>query len=265
MPGIPRREINRLFGPIYRPADNTNVRHQAILRKALELRSLEQFADIFENDFTNLRLVMGTSLMFAQFGIVKHNYMRNFRRVSHETPPLSLEQRQHLDDYRKAYDKHHMAQGNDYDIRGQGDKAGMQAAEQTWHDRMVVHHAAHGRADRPAWALEPLPGLERVRVGGVAPVFAPAPAPTPRALLPRAPAPPFTPLRRAPFPALPSPPSSSRIIDLSHIDDEPARPARKRKFLGVLDISDEEEEEVARPRKKVKRRARFWHIDLTID
>lgn len=77
MPGIPRREINRLFGPIYRPADNTNVRHQAILRKALELRSLEQFADIFENDFTNLRLVMGTSLMFAQFGIVKHNYVSN--------------------------------------------------------------------------------------------------------------------------------------------------------------------------------------------
>ncbi|KAJ6565438.1 hypothetical protein B0H10DRAFT_2238949 [Mycena sp. CBHHK59/15] len=67
----------------------------------------------------------------------------------------------------------------------------------------------------------------------------------------------------AAFPTLPTPPRSSPApvrIDLSHIDDQPARPARKRRFLGEIDISDDKDDAIMRPRKKTKF---LGYIDLT--
>jgi hypothetical protein len=174
--------------------------------------------------------------------------VRNHRLVSRETPPPDLEARTALRAYRDAYDTYFMKTGNTYAVRNAGLKSVLQAAEQTWHDWVVDYLAARGRPGRPDWALEPLPGLRRVRT---APQPAPAPGPT---STPRA--------QRRQFPTLPTPPPSSPapvLVDLSHIDDEPARPAQKRKFLGIVDISDDEEA-VVHPRKK----AQFsGFIDLT--
>jgi hypothetical protein len=175
--------------------------------------------------------------------------VRNGRLVSRETPPLNLEARTALRGYRDAYDAYFMKTGNTYAVRNAGLKSVLQAAEQTWHDWVVDYLVARGRPGRPDWALQALPGLRRVQI---APRLAPAPTPT------------STPRTRGrEFPTLPTPPPSSPapgFIDLSHIDDEPARPAQKRKFLGIVDISDDEEEDVVRPRKKAKL---LGFIDLT--
>ncbi|KAJ7036997.1 hypothetical protein C8F04DRAFT_1257538 [Mycena alexandri] len=267
---ISREETNRLCGPLYRPDHTTNVRHRAILRKCFELYSPEYLAEVFNNDFTHLRLVMGTAYMFSQFGKINQNYTRGGRAVRNETDPPNLEGREALKAYTECFDQHFMKQGKTYTIRGRGNKPVLQAGEQAWHNFIIAFWAARGtRYRRPGWALQPLPGFEMVRV-------APAPvAPTPlrRAVLPRPPAPPFTPLRRAPLPAMLSPPSSPRlprvVIDLSHIDDGPApapvHRAPKRKLSRVIDISDDEE--ASRPQKKAKKAAKaFWGpvIDLTI-
>ncbi|KAJ7865793.1 hypothetical protein B0H13DRAFT_2561822 [Mycena leptocephala] len=174
--------------------------------------------------------------------------MRNDRVVSYETPPPDLEAREALRAYRDAYDAYFMSRGNDYAIRNAAAKSALEAAEQTWHDWIVPYLAARGTPGRPDWALQPLPGLQRVRVAR-----APAPARTPTST-PRA--------QRRQFPSLPTPPPSSPApvhIDLSHID-EPARPPQKRKFLGEIDISDDEADFAVRPRKKAKF---LGYIDLT--
>ncbi|KAJ7019688.1 hypothetical protein C8F04DRAFT_1275983 [Mycena alexandri] len=263
MPTISREETNRLCGPLYRPDDTTNVRHRAILRKCFELYSPEYLAEVFHNDFTHLRLVMGTSYMFSEFGRISQNYTRGGRAVRNETDPPDLEGREALKAYAGCYDQHFMKKGNTYTVRGRGANAVLQAGEQTFHNFILAYWAARGtRYRRPAWALEPLPGFEMVRV---APAAVSAPR---RALLPPAPVPP----QRAAFPTMPSPPSSPRlprvVIDLSHVDDGPApapvhRP-RKRKLSRVINISDDE---ASRPQKKAKKAAKsFWGpvIDLTI-
>ncbi|KAJ7807400.1 hypothetical protein B0H13DRAFT_1929040 [Mycena leptocephala] len=232
---ISSRETRRLFGPSNQPDFNTNVRHRAILRKALELFSAEELEEIFQQPI-KLRVAMGSAFTSSQLGKIKTNFVRNHRLVSRETPPPDLEARTALRAYRDAYDAYFMKTGNTYAVRNAGLKSVLQAAEQTWHDWVVVYLAARGRPGRPDWALQPLPGLRRVHI-------APAPA--------------------AP---LPHPPhalkglSAPVLVDLSHIDDEPARPPQKRRFLGIVDISDDEEEDVVRPRKKTKLSG---FIDLT--
>jgi hypothetical protein len=156
-----------------------------------------------------------------------------------------------------------MSRGNNYTIRKPTAKLALQAAEQAWHNWIVPYLAAHGMPGRPDWALQPLPGLQRVHVAPartptstpglqnvrVAPVHAPTSTPPAQR-------------HQAQFP-LPTPPPSSPAfvhIDLSRIDDKPARPAQKRKFLGEIDISDDEDEAAMRPRKKVKF---LGYIDLT--
>jgi hypothetical protein len=141
--------------------------------------------------------------------------MRNDRLVSYETPPPDLEAWEALRAYRDAYDAYFMSRGNDYAIRTAAAKSALEAAEQTWHDWIVPYLAARGVPGRPDWALQPLPGLHRVRVAR-----APAPAPTPTST-PRA--------QRRQFPSLPTPPPSSPAP--VHIDRARA-PSPKEEVLG---------------------------------
>lgn len=55
---ISYQETRRLFGLLNRPDFNTNVRHCAILRKALELFTPEELEVIFESPI-KLRVAMG--------------------------------------------------------------------------------------------------------------------------------------------------------------------------------------------------------------
>ncbi|KAJ7209329.1 hypothetical protein GGX14DRAFT_395436 [Mycena pura] len=234
--------LHRLFGP-NRPQANTNARHRAILRKSLELFSIEVLAVVFGRP-TNLRVVMGTAFGFFQLGKITSNYRRDGRVVFRETDIPDLEARHALLAYLGVYDLYFTKRGNDYRVRDPDAKVAMQEAEQRWHDWVVAYLAARGRFARPDWALEPLPGLDRVRI------VQPAPG-TPRAVIP---------LRTMPRLALPTPPPSSpvrgnakrslEVIDISDDEDvdEPLRGNAKRS-LEVIDISDDEDVD-ARPLRK---------------
>ncbi|KAJ7223319.1 hypothetical protein GGX14DRAFT_387642 [Mycena pura] len=195
-------ETHRLFGPVNRPALNTNVRHRAILRKSIELLSQEELEAIFGWPH-HLQIAMGTAYTASQFGKIRSNYVYNDRLIRREGPVPSAQAQRELLHYRDKYDGYYKKRGNDYAIRDPMGKQALQAAEQAWHDWVIGYHAARGRPGRPDWALEPLPGLERVRV------------------------------RRA---------------------------AKKRKFLGVIDISSDEEQDVRRSKK----RKFLGVIDLTV-
>ncbi|KAJ7732902.1 hypothetical protein DFH07DRAFT_780747 [Mycena maculata] len=231
------QETHRLFGPSNRPDFKTNVRHRAILRKALELYPPEELQAVFGQPI-RLRVVMGSALTFSQLGKIQTNFVHNNCLVSRETLAPDLEARDALRAYRNTYEAYFMMRGNEYAVRNPQAKPRLQAAEQAWHDWIVPYLAARGTPGRPAWALQPLPGLQRVHV---LPALAPAAAPSTLQ----------TPRRRHALLALPTPPPSS-----------PARNVpKKRKFLGVIDISDSEEEEALRPRKKMKF---LGVVDLTI-
>ncbi|KAJ7220755.1 hypothetical protein GGX14DRAFT_559544 [Mycena pura] len=241
MSRVTAQEINRLFGP-YRPDWNTNVRHHAVLRKALEFYTLEQLV-------YNGRLV---------------------RLATDALPPAA---REHLQSYITVYDIVFFKRGNDYRVRNAAAWPLLQAQEQSWHDWIVVFL---GRP-RPAWALEALPGLQRVRVAAPAPapfphIAGPPPAkraaPVPRAAAPvavprlTAPVPDPTTPRKARLPpfALPTPPPSSPAAAPGSARPTHTRTFSKRKFLGTIEISDDEDDE--RPVKKT--RTRFSSvIDLT--
>ncbi|KAJ7192980.1 hypothetical protein GGX14DRAFT_577643 [Mycena pura] len=245
--------LHRLFGP-NRPQPNTNARHRAILRKSLELFSIEVLAAVFGRP-TNLRVVMGTAFGFFQFGKITSNYRRDGRVVFRETDIPDLEARHALLAYLGVYDLYFTKRGNDYRVRDPHAKVAMQEAEQRWHDWIVAYLAARGRFARPDWALEPLPGLDRVRIAHHA--------------LPRA----AIPLRIMPRLALPTPPPSSpvrgntkqflEIIDISDDEDVDAQPLRSnaKRSLDVIDISDDEDVD-AQPLRK---RGRFLgFVDLTV-
>ncbi|KAJ6472974.1 hypothetical protein DFH09DRAFT_1343681 [Mycena vulgaris] len=202
---------------------------------------------------------MGTAHTFHEFGKLKVHFIHNGRLVARETDPPPLEIQTQLRGYLASYDAYLMKHGNDYTVRNPAAKSQLQDAEQAWHDCIVPSLAARGLGPRPDWALEPLPGLRRVRIAPApaatfarAPGHAPAP---PRARRPpsirlRTPTP--APARRlAPFPTLPTPPPSSparstvpEVIDLTHIDYEPARRAPKRRFPEVIHVSDDEDVEM---------------------
>ncbi|KAJ6545591.1 hypothetical protein B0H19DRAFT_1267000 [Mycena capillaripes] len=220
--------------------------------------------------------------------------IRNDHLVTAETDPPPLQIQTQLRGYLAGYDVYFMKHGNKYTVRTSAAKSQLQDAEQAWHDFIVPSLAARGLGPRPNWALEPLPRLRRVHI---APAPAATPARTParappaprrtrrlpparasapvRASVPgRAPAlahphirtPSPAPAHR-PFPTLPTPPPSSptrstapEVIDLTHIDDEPARPAPKRRFPEVIDVSDEDEDVEVRPHKKMRPMS---YIDLS--
>ncbi|KAJ7201975.1 hypothetical protein B0H12DRAFT_1080907 [Mycena haematopus] len=219
---------------------DTNLWHRAILRKALELYHPQDIQAIFEHNPTRLRVAMGTAYTFSQLGKIKSNYMRNGRLIRLETDAPPFEARQRLREYMNVYGAFYKRRGNGYVVRDQFARAWLQAAEQSWHDWITVFIPR----PRPAWALEPLPGLQRVRVAApAAPLHVAAVAP------PTAPTTPSTQHISAPVPGS----SRAQPIDLS-ADDAPeaVRSAPKRKFLGVVEVFDDDEEEVEPPMKKPK-------------
>ncbi|KAJ7926089.1 hypothetical protein B0H13DRAFT_1862600 [Mycena leptocephala] len=215
---ISHQETHRLFGLSNCPEFNTNVCHRALLRKALELFSAQELEEIFGRPI-KLRMAMGSAFTFSQLGKIKTNHARQ---------PLSA--------YRHAYDTYFMPTGNDYAVRNAEAKSDLQAAEQTWHDWIVGYLAARGRPGRPAWALQPLPGLRRVHIAPITLIPMPqaeTPARAPRPAL----FPPPTPLPSAPIPV------GSRMHPITISDDKALRRPAKRRFEEVIDISDDEEQE----------------------
>ncbi|KAJ7085633.1 hypothetical protein C8R43DRAFT_1142516 [Mycena crocata] len=287
---IPIQEIRRLFGPVNRPHYKTNLRHQAILRKALELFSIEELAAIFER-LTGLRVVIGSASTINVLGRIQTHHVRNDTLVCREMPAPDAAARQALLAYRQAYDGYFMKQGMVYRVRDPQALPALQAAEQAWHDWIVPYLAARGRPGRPEWALQPLPGLQRVRIAAEpAPQVPNTPVRGRGAALP---SPPLTsPVRRARPTQSPSL-SQSHRTQLNLLTPPPTSPLRsttthrspklipdtsgpgasrsqpidlacgvttnKRKFLGLIDISDvvdsdddDAEVELRRPRKKQK-------------
>ncbi|KAJ7107971.1 hypothetical protein C8R43DRAFT_1140117 [Mycena crocata] len=206
----PLSEIRRLYGPTIRPHADCNARHRALLRKPAELISQNRLDRVFDKTI-NLRCVMGGKYNSTQFGVIQQNYVRNLRLITNQTEPLDPEALAAVEAYRDGYDGHYMKHGHNYTIRGAGNRQGLQDAEQAWHDFVVPYLARQGRT-RPDWALQPLPGLDRVRVG---------PAPPPPARAPAARLPAVTPTRK-PFPMLPTPPPSN-----SSPTPAPGRPVRR--------------------------------------
>ncbi|KAJ6485500.1 hypothetical protein DFH09DRAFT_1339778 [Mycena vulgaris] len=256
------RDIRRLFGPRYAPEASRNVRHAALMRKAIELQPQAVLEDRFGFSSNKLTVVMGTNFTQSKLGIIQSSTNVNGRAVPTNTPAPPPEARAALAAYLAVYDLLFKKKGNNYAVRHAAAWPLMQAAEQNWHTfvRVTLALPAATAALVPAAALVPVVG--------------PTPAQTP----------PLRGRRRyTNFPSLPSPPTSSPVsspsppsppasspassssagrssspvcIDLTHIDnDEPcAHPAKKRKLvhLGTIDISDDQDDEDVRPRKKAK-------------
>jgi hypothetical protein len=232
------QEVNRLFGPSNRPHYNTNVRHRAILRKLIELFSVQDLEAIFERPI-KLRVAMGSSFTASQLGKIITNHVslcnsillgdpalrrhqvHNGRLVSRETPVPDAEAQDALQAYRQAYDAYFKKQGNDYRVNHPQAKSVLQAAEQTWHDWVITYRGARGMPGRPPWALQPLPGFDQVQL-------APAPAPAPAATSPAR--------RRYTQAALPTPPPSSP----TRPDATPLAPLRVGSRLLPITVSDED-------------------------
>ncbi|KAJ7020993.1 hypothetical protein C8F04DRAFT_1195903 [Mycena alexandri] len=270
------REIRRLFGPRYAPDASRNVRHAALMRKAIELQPQAVLEDRFGLSSNKLTVVMGTNFTESKLGTIQMSTNVNGHAIPTNTPTPPPKARAALAAYLGVYDLLWKKKGNDYAVRHAAAWPLMQAAEQNWHTFVVEYRATNDMGPRPDWALEPLPGLQRVTVAlpaaAAATALVPIIGPTPTQMPP-----PRGHRRYAKFPSLPSPPtsflspassssasrsssagrsSSPVCIDLTHIDDdEPrARPAEKRKLvhLGTIELTDDEEDEDARPRKKAK-------------
>ncbi|KAJ6592403.1 hypothetical protein B0H19DRAFT_1245277 [Mycena capillaripes] len=287
MVNVPAREIHLRFGGWVRPDFDTNVRQQAVIRKVVEYFGLEYVKERV-GQLTRLQAVMGTANTYHQFGKLKVNFIRNDRLITAETNPPPLQIQTQLRGYLAGYDAYFMKHGNEYTVRTSAAKSQLQDAEQAWHDFIVPSLAARGLGPRPNWALEPLPRLRRVRIApapAATPARAPAQAPAPRRTRGLPPARASAPVRASvpsrapalvhpspapaprPFPTLPTPPPSSparftapEVIDLTHIDDEPTRPAPKRRFPEVIDVSDDEDDVEVRPHKQMRHMS---YIDLS--
>ncbi|KAJ7704768.1 hypothetical protein B0H17DRAFT_1193274 [Mycena rosella] len=272
---ISLQETQHLFGAAIRPADDTNVRHHAIMRKALETYPVQELQATFER-LTRLRVSMGTSLTFSQFGKIQSNYVYAQRHP---------EVRQALRAYCEAYGAYFKQRGNEYAVCDPQALIQLQVAEQTWHDWAVGYRASRGMPGHPYWALEPLPGLQHMQLQ-LQPAMAPVPPATPRrragrSFFPLPTPPPSSPVcpSRPSSPVRPSRPSSpvrpsrptpaplgSQLCPIHVSDAEALRPSNKRKrppsqinLLGVIDISDDDEE-ASHPCKKVRS---LGVIDLT--
>src|ERR1700760_4946859 len=75
MPHVPWHETLRLFGQKNRPYYKSNVRQRAILRKALELFSLDELNTTFGTTPQNLRVSMGNA--GTSIGRISSSFVRN--------------------------------------------------------------------------------------------------------------------------------------------------------------------------------------------
>ncbi|KAJ7126014.1 hypothetical protein C8R44DRAFT_874399 [Mycena epipterygia] len=249
MSGMSFQETRRLFGLSNNPANDTNARHRAFLRKGLELFTPEQLQAAFDQP-TKLRLTMGSGMNSNAFGQIKTHFIRNERLVARETDIPDAASRRALAVYRQAYADYFFKRGNDYSVRNVHALPALQTAEQAWHDYIVAYRVVRGMGPRPHWALEPLPGLQRVRT--------PAPDrrrpqlafPTPP---PTSPVANETPPVRPRLPALI--PAGSRLlpIDLTADVDQrlPKNKTKKRKRSATIEVIDVFDSEDDRPRKKI--------------
>ncbi|KAJ7060075.1 hypothetical protein C8F01DRAFT_1084489 [Mycena amicta] len=162
MTRLSAQELERTYGPDYRPDLNANRRNQNITRKTLELHDDTSIEVAFHNNPKNLRAVMKSSNL-AQFGTIRQTFVhKNGRLQIRETEAPSREARHQLDAWVRAYDSLYTAKGT---VRDKSKWDAMQMAEQTWHEFVIVYRMLHDmapRGRRPAWALEPVGGLERV-------------------------------------------------------------------------------------------------------
>ncbi|KAJ7838957.1 hypothetical protein B0H13DRAFT_1911506 [Mycena leptocephala] len=256
------QETRRLFGELNRPDFKTNVRHRAILRKALELFPAADLEVIFNRPI-KMRVTMGSAFAINQLGRIHTHYVQNDRLVSRQTPIPDAAARQALRAYRDAYDRYFMKKGNEYRICDAQAKSELQAAEQAWHDWVVPYLAARSTTSCPDWALQPLPGLQRVRIPRARAAEPQAVMGAGRASTSLPTPPPSYPIHSPGSPAHVRFGTRLRPIDLSDNSSKALRAPKtpkKHKFLGVIDIEEEEEEDVLRPRK----RQRFLGIvDLT--
>ncbi|KAJ7101151.1 hypothetical protein C8R44DRAFT_888109 [Mycena epipterygia] len=107
MSGMSFQETRRLFGPSNNPANDTNARHCAFLRKGLELFTPEQLQATFDQP-TKLRLTMGSGMNSNAFGQIKTHFIRNERL---------------------AYDDYFFKRGNDYSVHNVHALPALQTAE----------------------------------------------------------------------------------------------------------------------------------------
>ncbi|KAJ7771909.1 hypothetical protein B0H14DRAFT_3509040 [Mycena olivaceomarginata] len=233
------QDRRRFFGPSNAPADDTNARHRAFLRKALELhtqKGLQQ--DLIRT--TKLRLAMGSGINANQFGKIFTSFVRNDQRVMRETDPPGPASQKILQDYRAAFDLCFYKRGKDLSIRNHHALPALQAAKQAWHDYI------------------PLPGMERVQE-----VRAPAPDRRRRQLAfptppPTSPTRGETPVSIGPrLPALFPAGSRLRPIDLTGdvVDRRVPKMTNKRKRSPSIEVEE-------RPRKKAKVKF-LGFVDLT--
>ncbi|KAF8146555.1 hypothetical protein K438DRAFT_1974567 [Mycena galopus ATCC 62051] len=198
----------RLFGN-FRPHDELNLRHLAALRKVLEVVGEATVMEILQRR-TGLRMVMGTGGTAYRLGTIYTSRV-NGRLVTREYA-VERAVRNQLAAYLAGYDFTYRKQGLTYlllDPLSDHPRGALQEAEQAWHDWVVPYLAERGRV-RPEWALEPLHGMQRVRVA------------PPRGLKRKRYAPP------PPQPA-PSGPGSSRLLAIRVPDDESDAAPRPRR------------------------------------
>ncbi|KAJ7201544.1 hypothetical protein GGX14DRAFT_571196 [Mycena pura] len=252
------QDTRRFFGPLNAPADDTNARHRAFLRKVLELYTQKQLQeDLIRTN--KLRLAMGLGLNATQFGKILTSFVRNGRVVMRETDPPDPASQTVLQKFRAAFDLCFYKRGKDLVIRNPDALPAVQAADQAWHDYIVPYRAARGMGPRPEWALQPLPGIERVQE------WVRAPAPTRRRhRFPLPTPPPTSPTRGGtPVPIGPRLPilfpvgSRLRPIDLTGdiVQRSVPKLASKRRRSRSIEMEE-------RPRKKAKIKF-LGFVDLT--
>ncbi|KAJ7827411.1 hypothetical protein B0H13DRAFT_2373841 [Mycena leptocephala] len=230
------QETRCLFGELNRPDFKTNVRHRAILRKALKLFPAADLEAIFNRPI-KLRVTMGSAFAVNQLGRIHTHYVQNDRLVSRQTPIPDAAARQALRAYRDAYDRYFMKKGNEYRIRDAQAKSELQAAEQAWHDWVVPYLAARGTTGRPTGLCSHSPDFKEYASHAHA---HPNHKPSWVRVVPQ-------PVSPHLHPAIPS--IHPALLPVSEALRAPKTP-KKRKFLGVIDIDEEEEEDVLRPRKR---------------
>ncbi|KAJ7703946.1 hypothetical protein B0H17DRAFT_1193879 [Mycena rosella] len=212
------QETQRPFCPLNRPDSNTNVRHRAVLHKALELFSIRELTTIFGWPI-KLRVVMGSASTFSQLGKIQTHHVHNSHLVSRETTVPNAEARRALRAYRDAYDAYLMEQGNIYHVRNEQAMAALQAAEKAWHGHSLSCRGStappHPRRTQQAFPTPPPSSTVRGDARARAPTLIPV---DPR------------------LPALI--PVGSRLLPIDLTSDVGERLPKKRKISAILDVSD---------------------------